>query len=436
MLAVLPSVAFRLAYIGVIVLATITEPGSESVVDWRAQLDRALTLDVTGTALVDVARNILLFFGWGVVWVLTSRPGPARPMLVRATLSGALLSALVEAAQLLDRGRVASVIDLTADTAGSLLGALGTVLLIVVARAGVGRRSYLGLPAVLLAGPYFAATFLESCFPIFRQTRLPGAWGSPAERLAQAFSEFGWASAVPHPLLEVLLFAPAGLLGVAALAELEVPRRRGLLAVLATAVALFAVAELVRGASGYPMSGRAFALHVTGVAAGALAAFRWLPAFSRRLRGERRARALLLAYAAVMALWVLRPLAFQFDPAALAGNLTSGHLVPLTAYRQRLDLFSTADVAIPAFLLLPVGGLLCSWPLRRTGWLATVLPALYLTAALEAGQMFVAGRMFDVTDILVSSAAAAVGWLVFRRAGYRTIGALLGAKASRSAGKF
>jgi glycopeptide antibiotics resistance protein len=393
--------------------------------DWDAQLARAFDFELGGTALIDAARNILLFVGWGVVWVLTSPPGPARPMLLKATLTGAVLSALVETAQLFDRSRVASVVDLTTNTAGSLLGAFGTALLVLASRAGLGRRSYLGLPASLLAAPYCAAAFLEACFPIFRQTRLPRAWGPPADRLAQAFRWLGWESTVPLPLLELLLFAPAGVLAYTALAELNVPRRRALALLVAGAAVIFMLAELVRGASGYPMSVPALALHLAGVAAGAAATHRWLPAFSRRLRGPDRTLVVLAAYGVVMALWVLRPFSFHFDPASLADSMSSGHLIPLTAYRARLDLFSTADVAIPAFLLLPAGGLLALWPLRRNGWLKTVLPALYLAALLETTQIFTVGRMFDVTDILVAGAAATVGWLVIRRAGFRPIGTLL-----------
>jgi glycopeptide antibiotics resistance protein len=420
-----PALAFRLAYVAVIILATMAEPGTSTGTGVSQRLERALATEVTGRDVVDAVRNVLLFAGWGAVWIASSPLGPAKPMLARATLTGAALSGAVETIQLLSPTRVASILDLITNTAGAFVGALGVAVLILVARAGLGRRSYLGMPAVLLAFGYICATFLEAFSPFFRQERLDGAWGSPVARLGAAFAQFEWSSIAAIPWLDLLLFAPAGILGVAALVELGMPRgAAGLRALIATS-ALYGMAELARGAAGYPiLLGPLFA-HVTGAALGVWMAARWLPAFSRRLRGRTRPAAVFGVYLALVALWILRPLVPEVDFATMTDKLTLARFIPLMAYRERMDVFTAADVAIPAFLLMPAGALLAVWPLRLRGWLSGVMPAILAATALEVGQIVVVGRLFDVTDILVAGAAAMLGWIVLRRAGYMPHGEVL-----------
>jgi glycopeptide antibiotics resistance protein len=420
-----PATAFRLAYVAVIILATIAEPGTATGTGVSQRFERALDTQVSGRDVVDGLRNVLLFAGWGAVWVASSRLGPARPLLAKATITGALLSAAVEAAQLLSPTRVASVLDLITNTAGAFAGALGVAMLILLARAGLGRRSYLGMPLLFMALGYGTATLLEAFSPIFRQGRLDGAWGSPMARLRIAFTQFEWSSFGSIPFLDLILFAPTGILGVAALAELGVGRNAAARRVLIAAGVLYIMAELARGAAGYPMQLGPVLVHIVAAGIGAWMAARWLPAFSRELRGRARPAAVLGVYAVLIALWTLRPFLPEVDLQAITDKLTPGRFIPLMAYRERMDVFTAADVAIPAFLMLPAGALLAVWPLRVRGWLSGVLPAVIAVAAFEGAQIVVVGRLFDVTDILVSSAAALLGWIVLRRAGYKPHGEVL-----------
>lgn len=420
-----PGLAFRLAYIVIILFATMAEPGTTSATGMTARLERALATDVTGRDIVDGIRNLLLFAGWGAVWMVTSAPGPAKPMLLRATLSGLLLSGTVETVQLFAARRVASVLDVATNTVGSFAGAITVAILILVARAGLGRRSYLGMPGLLFALCYGMATFLEAFSPFFRQARLPGVWGSPGERLGAAFDRFEWSSITAVPLLDVLLFVPAGVLGVAALVEMGVSRRRATAGVISGAIVLYAGAELARGAAGYAIALGPLLAHVAGVTVGAWVAVRGLSAFSRGLRGRARPAAVLIAYGIVVAFWVLRPFMPEIDVQTIADKLIVRRFIPLMAYRERMDVFTAADVMIPTLLVMPVGALLAVWPLRLGGWLSGALPAVYAMVILELGQIVVSGRFFDATDILVASASAVLGWTVMRRAGYRTHGEVL-----------
>jgi hypothetical protein len=48
-----------------------------------------------------------------------------------------------------------------------------------------------------------------------------------------------------------------------------------------------------------------------------------------------------------------------------------------------------------------------------------------MAVILEVGQVAIADRWFDITDMLVQAAAVVLGWVIVRRAGFRPHGALL-----------
>jgi hypothetical protein len=69
----------RLAYVGVILLATMSglhpDLHGGRVVE---RLQGAFDLAIRGMDVVDAARNLALFAGWGAVWIATA-PGPRLP---------------------------------------------------------------------------------------------------------------------------------------------------------------------------------------------------------------------------------------------------------------------------------------------------------------------------------------------------------------------
>jgi glycopeptide antibiotics resistance protein len=52
-------------------------------------------------------------------------------------------------------------------------------------------------------------------------------------------------------------------------------------------------------------------------------------------------------------------------------------------------------------------------------------PAIYLACATELGQILIATRTLDITDLLIQATGAAIGWLAVRRAGFRPYGVQL-----------
>lgn len=370
---------------------------------------------------MDAVRNVVLFAGWGLLWALTARPRPGRrrPILL-ATLTGALLSVALEAAQVFVPTRTTSILDVLTNTAGSALGALVALGLVAGARLQRRRRSYLGVPASHLAGAYGLAAAFEAAFPLMRSGR-PGAYGGPVARLGWSLRHLDPGSLLHLPLFDALLFLPAGSLAVAALVESGAGYRRAAAWTAAGGAVLAVGGEAVHLVLAQPVVLGAVLVHAGAIWAGAWAAARYVPALTRRWRGRSRVLLLLAAYVAVLALWTWRP----FDVALPSGDLSWRRLLPMASLGARSDLYSVSDVTISFLLFVPVGSLLAAWPLRREGPASGLLPALALSLALEAGQVLVASRFVDVTDALVTFAGAAVAWAVMREAGFPVRGTLL-----------
>lgn len=411
----------RAAFVGILLLATLSslafDPDPAHV---RARLLGALDPQMGARDAVDALRNLVLFAGWGVVWMATSAAGRTTKQLLLALAFGAAISLGVETAQLFSPVRNASIVDLLTNTVGTAIGAVGFVLLVRLAAGLRGRRSFIGIPALTLAGAYALACFLEAAVPLFRQDEVIGAIGGPFTRLGVVLADFKWRSLLDWPVEDFFLFLPAGAFAVAALSEggLTYPVARSRVMLFGAALAV--LAELLHGPNGQPVVAGAALVHAFAVAAGAWIAARFLPQWSQALRGPARPRWVLRLLGVLIALWALRPWVPQFRP--LAERLSAGWWVPLAALGGRMDVFSVVDVVAPFCLFVPLGALLAVWPWRRRGWMANLWPAVWLAFGTEALQLIVQDRFVDVTDPLVQVAGAVIGWTIFRRAGYRPYG--------------
>lgn len=423
----------RAAYVAVLLLATLTPFAVDSDgVRVAERLARVAHPSFSNRDVVDGARNIVLFAGWGVVWALTA-VGPVRRIITAATLSGAAISAAVESAQLFSSNRTASLLDLATNTGGAMAGALVLVMLVGLANARRRAKSFVGIPMTFFAVSYAAAAWLEAFIPLFRHGKLPAAFGGPLARLTVTLGAFRWGSLFEFTVSDLPIFLPAGAFTVAALAEHGMPYPSTLRRTAAWAAILAVMAEFLHGGLGEPLIAGAVLMHAGAVAAGAWAAARWLPHLSVALRGSARPRALTIAYMAILAAWAWRPFLPETTLAAYAEKFSSPWYVPLAALARQVDFFSVVDVCAPFFLYLPLGALLAAWPWRRKGPLAGPLPGVWLALALEVGQVVVLYRMLDVTDAIVTASGVLVGWAVMRRAGYRPYGVTFPPSPSRPA---
>lgn len=411
----------RAAFVGLLLLATLSsfdaDPTASHV---AARLGRALDPDVGARDAIDALRNLALFAGWGVVWMATCGAGRTFRQLLLALGTGAAISVAVETAQLFSAVRNASLLDVLTNTIGTAIGAIAFVLLVRLAAGLRDRKSFVGVPALLLAGAYGLACFVEAAVPLFRQEEVYGAAGGPIARLGEVLAAFSWRSLLDLPIEDLVLFLPAGLFAVAAFVESGSAYPEARTRTVALGIGLALLAEALHGPNGQPIVAGAVVVHALAIALGAFLAVRFLPAWSQALRGAARPRSILRLLAALLALWALRPWVPEWLP--LAQRLSPDWWVPLAALGGSMDLFSVADVVGPFFLYFTLGALLAVWPWRRTGWMASLWPAAWLAFGTEALQLFVQGRFVDITDPLIQFSGAVIGWTVIRRAGYRPYG--------------
>src|SRR5438093_5993953 len=330
--------AARLAYVAIILLATVTELHfSPDLTAAAHRLARGFTPALGWRDAIDGLRNTVLFAGLGVAWVMTSLSGRVRAEIERATLVGFGLSVTVEGLQVFSPIRTASIVDVATNTLGALAGALVVALWLAALQRARGARSYLGVPTFLFAGAYTLAALCEALTPLFRSAPLPRLTGGPLARLRATLGLALPLRVVEVPWSDLLLFAPAGFLVVMLLSERGRSARQTWQAVAIAGAACAFGAELVHGLFGLSIRWEAAATHAVAVGVGAWWAQRRLAWLSQTLRGETRALAGLAAYALLLVAWGWRPFLPQTDLAAIAEQITADHLVPLASLAQRVD---------------------------------------------------------------------------------------------------
>jgi VanZ family protein len=414
--------AARLAYVAVVLLATLTGLRPEWSLAYAAShLGRMFDPGMGWRDAVDGLRNVALFAGMGAVWVVTAASFASGITIVRATAAGFALSMLVETAQLFSPVRIASMMDVGTNTFGAALGAWIVVAAIGAVRARKGAKSYLGVPAFALVVPAVLAAMTEAVTPLFKSEVQYTFGGPPARRFALA-----WAAAFPLrfseiPFTDVLLFAPAGFLLVMLSGEREGGTERWARIGAAAAAAVAAVG-IGHGVLGVAIRWEAIATDTLSIASGAWTARRWLGGFTRAYRGPGRARAAYAFYALWLVAWSWRPFIPSTSLHEILDEFTASHLIPLQALSSRVDAFSAFHVAQQFLLYLPLGCLLAVWPLRQRGPWSNLWPAIWLTLALELGHALIAARFLDVTNALIAISALGIGWVVIRRLGFATYG--------------
>ena len=418
--------AARMAYVAIILVATLSNLHFDSaLVDVPYRLHRALILSPHLSDAIDAVRNILLFAGLGAVWVATSRLSRPGATLLTLTIVSMLLSGCVEALQLFSPIRNASLIDVTTDTLGGLFGGLTTLGAFAVIHEGARKRSYIGIPAIMIAASYGLATIMEAFVPLFRQELLPQLGGSVGERIGRAIDAIRISSLSQLPFVDALIFFPAGVFAVTALVESGWSAPVAAATVVIGAAFIYPVVEVLHGVAALPIILGAGLIHVAAASLGAVVAAIWIAPFSRRFPIRTRASLIAVAYSLIIMIWSWRPFRLDLSLASMSEQFTGDHLIPLRALASRGDLFSVTDVISQGVIFFPLGALLAVWPLARKGKLRGLLPAIYLAIVLEAGKIPISDRFMDVTHILIQSAGAALGFLLVRRLGYAVAGEML-----------
>ena len=423
--------AARLAYVLIVLVATLTNLHFDpSMAEVPMRLVRAIDPTPSLSDAIDAARNVLLFAGLGAVWVATSRLARPASTLARVTIVSLLLSTCVEAMQLFSPVRNSSILDVTTDTIGGLVGGLFTLGAFALIDEGARKRSYFGIPAVLLAASYGLATVMEAFIPLFRQEELlPQLGGSISDRIGRAITAIRPESITTLPLTDAVIFFPVGVFAAIAMVESGMSEAVSAILVIFVAAIIYPAVEVVHGVAAVPIVLGAAVTHVVAASLGAIVAAICMGPLKRRFPTRMRSRALAVAYSLIILVWSWRPFRLDLSMNGMADQFTADHLVPLQALASRGDLFSVTDVISQGIIFFPLGALLAVWPLARRGKLRGFLPAIYVSIILEVGKIPISERFMDVTHILIQSAGAALGFLLVRRLGYPVSGTLLGHSA-------
>ena len=418
-LATRHAVAFRVAYLLCIGAATLLRLGFDpSLASAAVRLHRALDPPLSFKDIVDGARNIALFAGWGATWMLTARAPSTRHDLLRATVFGLLVSVAVETAQLFSPFRSASILDVTTNALGAAIGAVLLLALEKRASGDLRRGTLFGVPAWMPAGALLLSAVGLTFAPSTRATFIVSSLASPMARAGTVAR----LQALPVPVTALLAEMAAWLL-VGAVVAAAISDRTGrvrvrqllawLLIVPGVLVAVHAGRAMVglqRETITLPLQAASVAI---GLGVGLASVRRWRSAVSAR---STRALQLGIAIALLGA-------AMSWSPATWARPASGGlhfdwrQMIPMMSLLQRQDMSSVFLVLQKAGIGAALGA--CLAGRNRVG--ATqpgVRAALLYAVVLEVGQLIVPGRYPDVTDILITTAAAGLMAILVERAGY------------------
>ncbi len=419
----------RASYLVCIAIATLLKLGFDpSVPHALTRLQRAFDPALSFRDIVDAARNIALFLGWGATWVLTSPAPTSRRDVVLATLWGMAASIVVETAQVFSQFRMASIVDVGTNTLGSLLGALTLWLAERRATSDLRRGTLIGIPGWIAGGALLMSAAGLTFAPSTRATRVIG-WGPTPMARAQFVADapgvtVSWLALIS----DVAVWATVGIaLAVAISDRTGRVRRSQLIAWLAITAMLLVVVHLGRSFAGLQREIGSWQVQSVAAAVGLVVGLVAVPSWRNRV-SARSTRALQLGMlvAVLGAVTAWSPASWALPRSGNSG-LDWRQLVPMMSLFQRQDLSSVFIVLQKAGIGAALGACLAART-RMGEPLPGVRAAVAYAALLEAGQLLVPGRYPDVTDILIMSAAAGLVAVLVERAdrGAREVAADVG----------
>jgi VanZ family protein len=407
----------RVAYLVCIAIATLLNLGFDpSLTHAHDRFTRAIAPTLSSRLLVDGVRNIALFLGWGACWVITSPAPTTRRTVLLATALGMLASVTVEGVQLFSPHRVANVADVVTNTTGALLGALGFWL--VERRTSTDLRfgTTIGVPAWLPAG----ALLVTAAAIAFAPSSRPGyiiAWAASPQARAAAVLSAPPVAVPPWSLLaDAVTWLAAGVaMALAVRDRTGTVRGRQLVAWLLIATGVFWGVHQARACAGIRREDLSVPVQGVALISGLLAGLVGVPFWRRAVRERtRRATQVGLVMALLGAVMAWTPATWA-SPGMAFRAVHWRQLIPMVSLFERHDLASVALVLGKAGLGAAIGA--CFAARTRVGApQPAVRLALAYATVLEAGQLVIPGRFPDITDVLITGAAATLVAVLVERA--------------------
>ncbi len=371
----------------------------------------------------DWLANILLMVPVAYLltgWLLVDRTGRSRLWAVVVVPACAAVAAGLEFSQLYFPPRVSSINDIVAQTVGAAAGVVfwlvaGPWLTIVARttwdRVDDGRRAVRLFPAYLFLLLLFQTLPLDltiSPKDLYRKYRTGGVGWLPStlrsgDMVGLATREF-W---------ELLCFVPLGLLA-AHFPGAQWRRWAGWSWVLALGLA---VAGVIECAQLFVASRSCTAADIPVGAAAALAGWAAAVRLEEQVSWSGIRPWLLAGWVVVAVFLNWQPFHFATDSATAWGRLWEASWVPLAEYGAGDPLTALEDFVHKAALFALLGALLAPRePLRPGSWAArAVLVPAAVAACLEVGQVWLPTRYASLSDVLVGTFGATVGFALAQR---------------------
>lgn len=409
--------ALRVAYLACVAIATLLHLGFDSSPgNAFFRLKRAIDPQLAFRDIVDAARNIALFVGWGATWVLTTRAPTTRRDVIAATVAGMLASLSVETIQLFSQYRMASIADVCTNTLGSLIGALTLYLMEQRAIGDMRRGTLIGIPGWLPASALLLTAFGLAFAPSSRPS-MTVAWS--ANPLGRATLVAG--TAAMHVPWTALLTDVAVWLAVGLSVAIAISDRTGRVRVsqffawLLIVPGLLLIAHYGRSLAGLQREADTWIVQSVSVAAGLMLGLVLVPRWRTQVTARSTRAYQLFGVAALIGALMNWSPATWAVPVGGVSAFSWPQLVPMMSLFQRQDLSSVFLVLQKAGIGAAVGA--CLAARTRVGEPRPgVRAALLYAAVLEIGQCFVPGRYPDVTDILITVSAACLVAVLVERA--------------------
>jgi glycopeptide antibiotics resistance protein len=403
------------------------------------QFSKIFVLPMRVDSHTDVLTNVLLFIPLGYCWLAalrTDRRGAAGRLAaaVLIVVSSAALSVAIEFTQTFFRGRTVALSDIVAECSGGIVGVVLWLscgeTLTAFARSFSRERERPALMQRLLL-VYSAGLFFSQILPLdltFNLGELARKFRSGRIILVPfGYTHSSWFTAAWDYATDVVLSVPLG--AAAALLWTPAGSKRDPWVAFGAGVAavsfiefvqLFVysrfsdVTDIVTGSIGIALgvmavmalSDRRTAAIVPPEAPGNAAAL---------------ARMALAAWIVVLVGYHWRPFNFTVSHRRVVAGVHELLSVPFSWYYAGTEFHAFTEMSRKSLLALPLGVLLrLSWPDDRARWLGSRLRLVVLAGlafcllfAIEAGQVFLPGRVPDVTDAIVGELGVVAGlWLI------------------------
>jgi len=384
---------------------------------WSIFLTESIHSRIMRASLSDVISNVLLFVPFGIlrVWVETASDQRRRmvPSTLLTSIYGLLFGVIIESGQTLSPWRSPSQLDVLCNGFGAFFGALGGFALVRAFRESlrIGLVQVLrDQPSLLVLGYLLLGVFVDSYYPFGVTLDRSTLWNNLQQSEFIPFKMF-----VHRYWLELLIEKVAVFAAIGYLILINLQRRwrtgAGLAWLLCSAVACaIEIGKLFFAARAF------YSDDVIMASLGGLLGIILLPSLSA-LGAVKRHREIIwfMLLLGFLVYFELSPFDW-ISPSELTDRFSRIEWLPFKAYYSTEPLIALFDLQKKIYSLIPLGFVVMSLgpvqhsdsPRRK----ATML-CIAIAAAIELAQIAVRSRTPSSTDVIIFTASAWVGIVVF-----------------------